>query len=429
MKTRKLYPLSKAQEEILRFEVETFQGTAINVQCFAFRLRENYPDRVIEEAYNAVMEHEQALRLRIVADVNGYWQEEAPYEAMPLPVIDCTDLEPGRFEEKLREQTEVFLAYSDYPLHRFTVYRGKEETAVTIVGHHITFDLWSAMLTAYKLELCCKSLAEGKTPELEYHCYTDICQREAALLQSERYLRDRQYWKEKFTCPAPLARLMPDRPASRDTAGKRIQETLTPRLTEKLLGICGEMEMSPSTLFQTAIFLWLYHKNPQIARIDTGYMALGRRSKLEKAMLGNFAQETLICIPAARDLTVRELIGRIRFVTAEAFYHSLVLHDDILELARETSPGLSLIRDLEFGYVPACDLPGEVLNFQWLTEEDPETSAEYLVLHSGAGELTVFFHYRQDLFSPEEGREAFDGILRMLEACIDAPDGQIDRLL
>lgn len=413
-----LFPLSKSQMEILRLETETIQDMSINVQAIAVYLEEDYTDAVVEQAVNLILQQEQALRLQIVYENGGYFQWERPYCFTPVPSFTCHSLDEDDFTRFLCEKAAIPIRCTDYPLRHFFLCRGKEKSALVVVGHHIIFDSWSFLLFAHMFSELCRRFAFSRQPQIPFHRFTDACLTEQEQLRSPRYERALRYWSDLYASPPPLCQLQPGKAPSDLPEGRRIELALPKALAKELTDFCTKQEISPSTAFQTALTLWLFLKNPNAARIDFGQMTLGRTSLPEKQTLGNFAVEHMICVPVHKAMTVSKLIKTIQQVTLEAFYHGLLLHDDILALAQRADPARTAIRDLEFGYVPFPQASLSEPEVDWLTEEEPETSAEYLVYHSKSHGIRLFFHYRTAVFTSQEAQETFDGILSMLNCCL-----------
>lgn len=429
MEGNPMFELSKSQYEILALETESYKDETINVQAAAVFLDEQYPQSVIEQAVNLIIEHEQALRLKIVSTDEGFWQQELPYTFTPIAFQTIKGLQGDDFYNYLCEQAKIEIGYKSYPLFRIFVCAGEAESAIVVVGHHIVFDFWSFLMIGHQMVSLCKQLSNGETPKLVHHVFTQSCAKERELLRSDRYRRDLAYWEEKFSSPPPLCRLMPNKLVSDVPYGKRIEIMLEDDFTARLMQFCAEQDVSPSAMFQTAIVMWLYHKNPETCRVDFGQMTLGRNSIDEKQMLGNFAVENIICVAVNKELTVSALIKNVQLCTMESIYHGLLLHDDVLHIAQKKNSKINSVRDIEFGYVPECNMFDFEPEMAWLTEEEPETSVEYLVYQSKCHGISVFFHYRTSVFEENEAQEAFDGILNMLGSAIQNPDNLLGNFL
>jgi len=126
---------------------------------------------LLEQAFQEIVKHHDALRLRIKASETGWLQWIADFEPIPLKSLDfsgvSTEARAAALEQAATEIQDS-LSLSDGPIIRMALFKfGHDQPArLLIVIHHIAIDgtSWPALLE--DLQMCYFRLALGQQPEL-----------------------------------------------------------------------------------------------------------------------------------------------------------------------------------------------------------------------------------------------------------------------
>lgn len=164
----------------------------------------------LAEAIRATVEEADSLRLRVFETPDGPRQVVST-EPVPLPaVVDLrgeadpvaaahrrVEAERGRVAEACREMVER-------PLFAHLVLRLSEsEVWFTQLGHHLVFDGYTAAMLARRTAARYTAVLAGKdVPPTRFSPLADLVEADGAYRASERFERDREYWRSRFT-PLP----------------------------------------------------------------------------------------------------------------------------------------------------------------------------------------------------------------------------------
>ena len=84
-------------------------------------------------------------------------------------------------------------------MYRFEIICIGEQVGILALLSHLVSDAWTFSLIAKEVDYAYKNLAE-KTNESEHDslCYLDCIKAEAEYRLSSKYIKDEEYWKEKY---------------------------------------------------------------------------------------------------------------------------------------------------------------------------------------------------------------------------------------
>lgn len=423
MMEKKYYPLSRTQKEIIFFEDEC-PGTAINSICALYQCEGDFAD-TMEKVVNSLVEHEQSFRLRMHKTEDGEWvQYEVPYEYFAVPRYpEAVTYE--KMQEIAQAKSEEPFEVADSPLYKFEIFQGEGITYICCTLHHIINDGCGMALLGIMLTYGWRAV-EGIAPyEWVHHRFTDFIEKENSPAKQKRREKDAIYWQEKFADWNGPACIKPGFEAPDDAYdGTRIERQLTEEEDAEVNAFFDKHGISSAVLFQTALIIYLYTKNPDRRRIDIGNMIMNRPTAADKAAIGNYAAEVMLCVPVAPDMTVMELIDAVGQANKDSYRHSSYLHDDIVEYLSEKCGEEVSICDIEFGFMPSMveqlleDVGGELpLTGEAFSAGIPETTMEYMIYNLTEGPLLLKMDYRLNMFSAEEAQQLFDDIWSIAQRC------------
>ena len=421
--------LSKSQLEQLALD-EADVGAA-NILGMIVWLDRRYPGALIEQALNHIIEHEQALRLRLSRNADGYTQYEQPHCRAEIAATDAAMTVEG-FIEKCETDMASFSFALEAPLYDFSLFRLAASqggrVGLRAFFHHAIIDGAGAGIFSHMLTRYCALLYEGRALPRVAHRFAETEDREKFHPAAPAAEADEEFWRDFLEKNPP--RLSKINPAagvpSGPGPGRRLKKALPPEEGRRLNAGCEAEGISPAVLFQAALVIYLHGLNPDSGRINFGSMISNRLGLKRKNMLGNFALELLHSVPIAAGDSVRNLYAAVKTAAVASYRHARCSYEDILELALGMYPGLESLRDVLFSYLPPMAEEGRAFDLYWLANYCPETSLEFTVFNLiDKDEFTLIFDYREDVFSPQEAERAMEEMLLITMACLQNPLGRI----
>ncbi|HYG65509.1 MAG TPA: amino acid adenylation domain-containing protein, partial [Thermoanaerobaculia bacterium] len=252
-------PLSFAQERLWfldRFE----PGSAAYNMPAAVRLTGRLGVPAFAAALGEIARRHEALRTTFGTGADGApVQEIAPWEPLPLPVLDLSGL-PSAVREEEARRLAVEEARRPFDLARGPVLRGglvrlgEVEHLAQLTLHHIAGDGWSMGILIRELTVLYGALLEGcPSPLRELPLqYADFAVWQRGWLAGERLAAEIAHWRERLAGAPPALDLPSDRPrpAVRTSQGASLPFALPADLSRELRALSRDRGV---TLFMTLL--------------------------------------------------------------------------------------------------------------------------------------------------------------------------------
>lgn len=432
-----MIPASFAQQRIWFLDQLGPQSTAYNDPT-SLRLNIALNVGALEQSFNAFVQRHEVLRTSFVA-VNGHpMQVIAPALKLPLPLVDLsTLLHAEREAEALRlanEQAQRPFDLTQGPLMRVLLLQlGAEEYLLLLTIHQIISDGWSLGVLFQELASLYTAFTSGQPsslPDLPIQ-YADYALWQQERVQEDLLADDLAYWKQQLAGAPALLDLPTDRPypASQTFRGSAYLVTLPLDLTEALKTLSRREGV---TLYMTlvAAFQTLLYRYTGQDDMVLGTFTAGRTHEELEALIGFFVNTLVLRTDLSGNPTFRELLGRVRTVTFEAYAHQEVPFDS---LVRELQPTRSL------GQNPLCQVmlvlqpPPPPLPSGWeLSRMDIKTGAARFDLSLNSADrpegLACSFEYSTALFDATTIARMAGHWQTLLEGIVAEPTRQLAEL-
>ncbi|MFJ6483325.1 amino acid adenylation domain-containing protein [Streptomyces sp. NPDC091682] len=361
-------------------------------------------------------------------------------EAVPLPVLDLGSAPLAELEERAhalaREEVRRPFDLAAGPLLRALLIRlGAEDHLLVLVVHHIATDgwsmglLWQEFSAGYAALLGERPLPHVPLP-LDYQAYARTQRDRFASGAMNGQLR---WWEERLAGLEPLE-LPADRPrpTRRSGDGASLDFTLDATLTARLRGIA---EGSGATLFMTLLagFQVALARYAGRADIAVGTPVAGRDRVELEPLVGFFVNTVVLRADLSGDAGFRELLGRVRRATVDAYDHQEVPFDRLVEhLSPERVGDRNPLVQVMFASAPdetaglrlpgldarsvRTDFGGSLFDLSVFVSEGAETCSGSLVFDT-------------DLFDRATAELVLGHYLELLASAAEEPDRPVAELL
>ena len=354
-----------------------------------------------------------------------------------LPLVVLGDLPREQREAALlaRRRNEALQAFDlkvDSMLRTSLVRLADEEHVLLLTLHHIAADGWSIRLFWRELELIYAACRRNETPALgelpiQYADYA-VWQRERQ--RGERLQDELAYWRKQLEGLEPLE-LPTDRarPPQASYQGARHDFEVPRALIDQLRRLSRRegttLHMTLLAAFQT--LLARYSGQEDIA---VGVPIAGRQHEELEPLIGFFVNTLVLRTDMSGQPTFRELLGRVRRVSLEAYDHQDLPFEKLVE---ELNPERDLSRNPLFqvmfqllesagGEMALPDL--EVSQLPSVSDRVRFDLEMYLRMQS-EGDLRGTVVYSIDLFDAATIDRLVGHFQRLLEGIVADPDAKI----
>ena len=166
--TVRSYPLNPSQAWLLsidgpvphRWTIGRMIRTPVSIQI-----------RLLQQALHVIMQHHEALRLRLNDDGDGWRQVILPSDTAQVEVVDLSDLSAAALRNALESavvERQSSLNITDGPILRLVVFRLHEsqDDRLLLLIHHVAVDAYGFELIANDLMRVYEQLLSGEEPAM-----------------------------------------------------------------------------------------------------------------------------------------------------------------------------------------------------------------------------------------------------------------------
>jgi amino acid adenylation domain-containing protein/non-ribosomal peptide synthase protein (TIGR01720 family) len=370
---------------------------------------------VMKETLNILIKNNEGLRLRFLEKNGQAVQYVSNFAKENIDFIDFSDYENPR-EEQIKWAENLFkrnFKLEDSQLYYFAIYKiSKNEYGVLVNIHHIIADGWSLMLIEKQICEIYSKLIKDEQICFDEHCsYIDFIKEEEEYLSSERFIKNKGFWKEKFDN-------MPEEflyRTSNNLEANRKSFNIDSELSNKIKRFVCNKKCSLNTFFIVALLIYM-NKITYKKDLVIGTPVFNRTSKKQKGMIGMFTSTVPFRFTLDTGLNVENLI-------------KLINHELKLCLINQKYPYDFLIKDLglsKLGYDSLFKVSVNYYNFKYVTnigggnaniEEyysgNQSYSLQLTVKEWEDDNITLNFDYKKAEYSDQGINVMYDSIINI----------------
>lgn len=255
------HDLTTPQQNIWNLQTY-YSDTAIANLCGATFYSEKRNSVFMQQAIRQFISNQSGIRLRFrEGEVSRQYVSDEVNEEIPVMTFSSMKEFDSYAEKFAREPLELTGRF----MYRFVVFHVENRSGILVLLSHLISDAWTFGLMAKQLDEAYHRLARdmenAENISLLKADYVDYIHSETEYMASERYIKDRKYWEEKYN-ECPQESLMKLRPVSSSSIeAKRTTRTLPIFLEQKINAFCKTNSVTPAVLFETALIIYLYKVN------------------------------------------------------------------------------------------------------------------------------------------------------------------------
>ena len=382
----------------------------------------------------------EALRSRLEARGDDLVLVEVaePFELVGHDVRRCNhpDVEADRLVERLI--TEPFDLATDRPLRAHLLQLTEVDHLLVLILHHVGCDGWSLRIVLEQVaDGYRRRLTGGASPDAADELgASDVFAWERDQLQPAAEARLADSWSATLAGAPDCTDLPSDRPRPpvRSPAGGVVRIELEPSDAHVLDTLSRHQGVTPFMTLAALVAVLLSRHTGQ-EDLVVGLPFANRRAPGLDSVVGYLSNMVPLRICCDATITARELLQQVRAAAIDAYDHSSLPFDAIVESVR---PGRSTSWSPLFQVVVAL-LPGradlgELTGLRTTVVPVHTGTSKFdlsLYLESDRGTYAGYFEYRSDIFDPatvEALWARFVRLLRDLAADVDRPLYEFDLL-
>ncbi|WP_053375082.1 non-ribosomal peptide synthase/polyketide synthase [Paenibacillus sp. FJAT-27812] len=408
MYTESAYPLTEAQKRIWYTE-RFYPGTSIsNIGGnISFKTEQPYDAELMKQALNHYVRLHDTMRLRMINDPGSepaqYVSEYKPFE---VEIIDFSNREKEELEQWASDLMRLPMPFFDANLYFFAITKtGEYEGSFLIKMNHILSDGNGMVITISEIIDIYLNLVKGRAIcEESRPSYLAYIPSDTEYKQSDRWLKDKQFWDNKFSTLPEFISLKPADSYSIRTEAEREIIVIPQVLERQIRAFCQANNLSILTLFLSVLYTYCYRITGH-EDLVLGTFFANRTSAKEKALPGMFVSTTPVRVQMTLEM---DFLTFARFVLKEqtgVLRHQKYPYNMILSDIKARKPDVSSLFGLTLeyivmgwqekdgiSYVAEQLFCGHELNDMFVSVKD----------RWDTGELQMVFDYRTEMFTHEE---------------------------
>lgn len=430
--------MTLAQQAIWFYEYSS-PGTSVFNMPLTLHLQGMLDTEILAASINALVQRHEILRTRYpeqndqtvveVIDTKQFVMEHISFAS------DMTDSERKKLALSwIEKESDKSVDIQHDLLFRSALLPiSAEEHLLWLNLHHIICDGTSFQLIVDEIMSHYESLMKQSLPtlpnlSLQYH---DYAYSEKQWLHSSKCHKHIAYWKNQLKNAPPLLTLPTDypRPATGNSQGGIIQQSLSLELTLKLKTLSLQEKASPFMVLIAAFSLLLSKLSGQ-KDIVVGAPVTNRQDARLESLIGLFINPIPFRTQIQEEGTFRELLQQVRKVVMGAFDHQDLPFEKIVEeLQPERSSNIHPLFQVMINMVDSLQIEEKTVNnLKVLADMNSNLGSKYdLTLYIGdtADAYVLTFVYKKELFTEVRMTSFLEQMIELLEQVVTSPDAQV----
>ncbi len=368
----------------------------------------------IQSALSILIKNNSALQLRFYEE-NGipyqYVDESIDYNIF---FKDFSKLENKNEEMDTWIQNRIkepFDLLKD-KLFKFDVFKIEEEKyGFLLIMHHIISDGWTLHLYVKKLFEIINSV-DGQYDSSSYEAFID---KENEYLTSNNFLKNENYWKNKFSS-------LPENnfKTSESLSSKRLVKELDSNISKKILNEVRERRLSLNTFFIVAKSIYDY-KFENKKDIVYGIPVFNRTGRVMKNILGMFTSTMPVRFNITGEVNKSSLYNTVLKEFKMCLKNQKYPFDLLFEKLELRKNGYETLFDTYINYYVAQS-PGTYNGVEVKTYEKHTGEQHYslqLVIEESDSGIGLYYDYKTELYSDSDIELMHDHLLNIVIQLVD----------
>lgn len=261
----------------------------------------------MKETINLIIKNNEGLRLRFTEKDGQPVQYVHEFQKENIDILDFSNYKNPQKEQETwsNELFKKCFNLDDSKLYYFAIYKiSEKEYGILLNIHHIISDGWSITLIQKQIcEIYGKLINNEEICMEECYSYLDFIKEEDEYLNSERFIKNKNFWKYKFSdVPEEFSYK-----TSNSLEGKRKCFNIDEELSSRIKKFADDKKCSLNTFF-IAILLIYINKVTYKNDLVIGTPVFNRTNKDQKNMIGMFTSTIPFRFKLDNGLKIKDLI-------------------------------------------------------------------------------------------------------------------------
>lgn len=421
----KLFDLTIPQKSIWNTE-KFYKDTSIANVSGTGKIDEIVDFNMLEKAINIVVERNDALRIRIKIQNNKPMQYFDKYEFFHVDCVLVKNEEEA--EKKIQDLVTTHINVLNEKLVKFIMFKFPNgKGGFNIVGNHITSDAWSsARVCSEVINVYSKLIKNESVDDTLESSYIDYINSETEYLNSDKYIKDKEFWEQRFNKQYETAKVIPNNDEKTiNSKAKRKEIKISKLITKQINEYCKINRISPF-VFLLGIYGIYLSKINNLDEIIIGTPMLNRKGIKEKQMIGMFVNTLPFKISIDSKLNIKDLFTQIAQDSMSMLRHQKYSFFELINYIRKKLKMNNNLYDFVISYQNAKTTANESdikYSAKWnFNENISETINVHISDIDSEEQYNIFYDYQINCLKEKDILDLHQRILRMIEQVINSEE-------
>ena len=403
------YKLTIPQSNIWLVE-NFYDDKSINVIAGTLNISKDFNIDYAKQTINKFCELNDATRIKFIksgSNLFQYVEEYTPFDVVVKDISGLTEIEEKEFEKSIvDEPIDLFTN----PFTLMVLDRKNGSGKFLLKCHHLLSDAWSVSLMGTDLASIYEKISVGDFSFEPRPSYINFINDEIKYLNSQKYIKDEEFWKEylkDFDSPAFIKSK-----ENFSTAANRYHKVFSSSFTKEIHDFCANNHVSIYSVFLSAIAIYL-NRITQGNDIIIGTPVLNRSNFIQKQTQGMFISTVPVRFKIDSNKNFTDFCIETSLNSMNIFKHQKFPYSKIL---KETSHNQENLFNIAFSYQNArSKIDLSKYNIEWIFSGKIQSEIEFHLLDlNDSGNLEFDIDYLTDLFSADEIEYLYRRIIALI---------------
>ena len=399
-----MHDLTSPQKSIWLTEQFYKETTIGNITGFLM-IEEKTNIDVLKQAINIFVKNNEGMRIKIFEENGIPKQYVSEYKYFNIEEIELNEDEA---EQAKHEYAKIPFKLIESDLFKFTIVKMPNGNAGFLINiHHIIGDAWTMSITANQVTSIYSKLLDKEEIEETKYSYIDYIKAEEEYKQSEKYLKDKEYWNNVFSTLPDVSKLSTKEINEKkiSTAAGRLGFKISKEKTLDINEFCRENKTSPYAFFMAVISIYLSKIN-RLNEIIIGSPILNRSNFKEKNTTGMFISTVPFKCKIEQQTEFIEYLGELSSDLKSMLRHQKYPYECLLEDMRTQYGMTNNLYDIALSYQNARDNNNSSkvkYSTGWGFNNNVSNSMDIHIYDlDDTKDYTIYYDYQKNKFNEED---------------------------
>jgi amino acid adenylation domain-containing protein/non-ribosomal peptide synthase protein (TIGR01720 family) len=386
----------------------------------SLKIKGNIDIDKLEKTINIIIKQNEGLRLRFFEENDQVFQYVADFEEQKIDFLDFSkyDMPIERYKKWADDIFKDRFLLENNQLYYFAICKiNDSQYSVLLKIHHIIADGWSINIIQKQLCEIYSDSQSGNYNHLDTNCsYIDFIEKESEYLQSNRFLRNKQFWNDKFS------NISEDFLYKTSTTldGKRKTIHIDHNISNDIREFLKNNKCTMNTFFITILNIYLY-KVIQDKNIVIGTPVFNRVGTKEKNTIGMFTSTMPFKLKLNSENSIKELIDLVNRELKLCFLnqkypYDVLIHD--LELNKKGYDSLFKVCVNYYNSKFLTDINGTSIEVEEYYNGNQSYSLQLIIKEEANNDIGLSFDYKSDEYTEKDIMTMYECMHNVIEQVI-----------